>query len=307
MALGSARLAAFAGGTAAVHEILAAIENVWVDHGGTRIHCDFHPRASARATVVFQPGSGAHARLYFLLGGLLARRGYHVLAIDRPGHGLSPGPRGDCTIDEAIAVSGAVIDHARRRLGLPVVLMGSSLGGLLTVFSLLRGLQPDLAIAHNFVYPGKLVSMRLRARWIARRRRRPYPLTELVHGFERLSDDPSIAAYLRARSDPGAAWELSARSVASLFGFSAPAPGRAPDTLVITGSSDRAIPAWATRFFTRWSGLPRCEIRVLPGAGHLLFHDHLDVAIPAVADWLDARLPSRPGARPGVAGSAGYP
>jgi pimeloyl-ACP methyl ester carboxylesterase len=139
--------------------------------------------------------------------------------------------------------------------------------------------------------------MRLRARWIARRRRKPYPLTELVHGFEKLSADPAIAAYLRSRSDPGAAWELSARSVASLFGFSAPVPAQAPETLVVTGARDKAIPAWATRFFMWWSGLPRYEVIVVPNAGHLLFHDHLDLALPAVTEWLDSRLPAAGSAR----------
>lgn len=293
MVLRSPRLTELAGGAREVERILGGIENLWVAHDGLRIHCDLHRSASPRATIVFQPGSGAHARFYFLTGGLFARRGYHVLAVDRPGHGLSEGPRGDCTIDRAIDVSSRLVDHARRELGLPVVLMGSSMGGLLTIFALLRGVAPDLAVAHNFVYPGKLFSMRLRARWIERRRSRPYPLTELVHGFEKLSADPAISAYLRARSDPGAAWELSPRSVASLFGFRVAAPTRAPETLVISGSRDKAIPVWATRFFLWWSGLPRYELLVLPDAGHLLFHDHLDVSIPAITAWLDARLGRR--------------
>lgn len=291
MVLHSPRLTGFAGGADGVDTMIDAIENVWLDHRGLRIHCDFHRSPNPKATIVFQPGSGAHARFYFLAGGLLARRGFHVLAIDRPGHGLSDGPRGDCTIGEAIAVSADAIDHARRQFGLPVVLMGSSMGGLLTIFALLERLEPDLAVAHNFLYPGKLFSLRLRARWIARFRKRPYPLTELVHGFEQLSSDPAIAHYLRSRSDRGAAWELSARSIASLFGFNTAAPARAPETLVMTGSNDSAIPAWATRFFMWWSGLPQYALVVLPDAGHLLFHDHLDVSVPAVADWLDARLP----------------
>jgi len=297
LVLASPRLAAHAGGPGEVHRMLAAIESLWLDVGGARVHLDWHPSPTARATVVFQPGSGAHARLYFLLGGLLARRGYHVLAIDRPGHGLSEGARGDCTVEEAVAVAGAAIDLARRRFGLPVVLMGSSLGGLLTVWGLLAGLRPDLAVAHNFVYPGKLVSMRWRARFIRRWRRAPYPLVKLVHGLERLSNDPAVAAYLRSRSDPGAAWELSPRSVASLFGHVAPRPpAHAPETLILTGDRDRAIPAWATRFFAWWAGLPRYEVAVVPGAGHLLFHDHLDRSVPLVADWLDTRLPApRPG------------
>jgi alpha-beta hydrolase superfamily lysophospholipase len=293
MALGSPRLPGLVGGHAEVDRILGAIENVWLDVQGRRIHLDHHRSPAPRATVVFQPGSGAHARVYFLLGGLLARGGYDVLAIDRPGHGLSDGDRGDCTVDEAIAVSAAAIDHARSRWSRPVVLMGSSLGGLLTVFGMLRGLRPDLAVAHNFVYPGALLSMRWRARWIARRRARPYPLTELVHGFERLSADPAIAAYLTARSDPGGAWELSARSVASLFGFTAPAPRATPPTLLLSGDRDPAIPAWATRFFAWWSGLRGYEVRIVPQAGHLLFHDHLDRTVPLVTQWLDARLGAR--------------
>jgi alpha-beta hydrolase superfamily lysophospholipase len=241
---------------------------------------------------VLQPGSGAHARVYFVLGGLLARCGYHVLAIDRPGHGLSEGTVGDCTVEDALAVTAVAIEYARQEFGRSVVLLGSSMGGLLTVFGLLSGLAPDLAVVHNFVYPGKLWSMRVRAQWIARWRTKPYPLSALVHGFETLSDDPAVAAYLRSRSDPGVAWELSPRSVASLFGFSTPAPHHAPPTLVLTGDRDKAIPAWATRFFTWWSGLPCYDLKIVPKAGHLLFHDHLDASVPLVTEWLNARLPA---------------
>jgi alpha-beta hydrolase superfamily lysophospholipase len=286
----SPQLMAMAGGSGEVDRLLDGIENVWLDAGGVPIHLDLHRAEQPRAIVVFQPGSGSHARFYFLAAGLLARHGYHVLAVDRPGHGLSGGPRGDCTVDEAIEVVDTVITHGRAQWSLPVVLMGSSLGGLLTIFGLLRGSTPDLAVAHNFVQPGKLVSMRLRSRWIRRRRTRPYPLVELVHGFEDFSDDPAIRDYLERRDDPGAAWQLSARSVASLFGFTSKAPATAPPSLVLNGERDKAIPAWATRLFTRWSGLPSTEVVVVPDAGHLLFHDHLDTTLPIVTRWVDAHL-----------------
>jgi alpha-beta hydrolase superfamily lysophospholipase len=203
---------------------------------------------------------------------------------------MSEGDKGDCTIEEAVEVAGVVIDHARRELGLPVVLMGSSMGGLLTIFGLQLGLKPDLAVAHNFVYPGKLFSMRLRARWIERRRRRPYPLTELVHGFEKLSDDPSIAAYLKNREDPGAAWELSARSVASMFAFNTKTPADTPRLLVISGDRDNAIPAWATRFFAWLAGVQPYDVEIIKSARHLLFHDHLDASIPLITKWIDTHL-----------------
>jgi acylglycerol lipase len=292
MVLSSPRLTGFAGGPEEVRRMVGSIEDGWLDVGGKRVHVDVHPASAPRASIVFQPGSGAHARVYFLMAGLFARKGYNVLAIDRPGHGASDGERGDCTIDEALAASAAAIDEAASRWRLPVVLMGSSMGGLLTVFGLLRGLRPDLAVAHNFVYPGKLASFRLRARWIRRYRRKPYALTELVHGFEQLSSDPAVIDYMTTRTDPAAAWELTPRSVASMFGFNTKAPETAPPLLLISGAKDKAIPAWATRFFTWWSGLRDYDFELIRGGGHLLFHDHLDVSVPLVGEWLDRRLAS---------------
>lgn len=292
MVLASSRLKRFAGGEAEVHRIVDSIQDVWLDIGDKRVHLEAHEADEPKATIVFQPGSGAHAGAYFLMAGLFARQGYTVLAVDRLGHGLSEGERGDCTIDEAIAISDAAVHEARSRWSLPVVLMGSSLGGLLTVFALLRGVKPDLAVAHNFIQPGRLVSFRLRARWIRRYRRRPYPVTEIVHGFETLSSDAAVVDYMTRRTDPAAAWELSPRSVASLFGFNAKAPATSPPLLVISGARDKAIPASATRFFTWWSGLRDYDFEVLPEAGHLLFHDHLDRSVRYIQEWLDRRLES---------------
>jgi hypothetical protein len=92
--------------------------------------------------------------------------------------------------------------------------------------------------SRNFVYPGKLASFRLRARWIRRYRSKRHALTEIVHGFENLSSDPAVKKYLTARNDPAAAWELTPRSVASLFGFKARATATAPPLLLPVVESD---------------------------------------------------------------------
>lgn len=261
----------------------AAVEDIWLPSGAGHLHVDLHRAATARATIVFQPGVGSYGRAYAPLGQALARAGYHVLAIDRPGHGFSDGARGDCTIDEAIEVTARVIEHARHQFDLPVVLAGSSLGGLLTGFSLLAGLAPDLAIVHNFVLPGRMISMRLRARIVARWRRKPYPLAELAHGFKGISDDPALLAYLAAQADPQVAWTQSVRSVASLLAHNPPRPaGEHAPLVVLTGSMDAIIPGWATRGFVRWAGLRPRAVHVLPGAGHMLFHDHLAQTLPVL-------------------------
>lgn len=77
-----------------------------------------------------------------------------------------------------------------------------------------------------------------------------------------------------------------------MFGFNVCASKDEPRTLVVTGDRDKAIPAWASRFFAWWSGLPSVEVQVIHGGGHLLFHDHLDRSVPLIAGWLDERIAS---------------
>jgi hypothetical protein len=36
------------------------------------------------------------------------------------------------------------------------------------------------------------------------------------------------------------------------------------------------------------------DLRVLDGFGHMLFHDHLDGALPVLVDWLHATLQRAP-------------
>jgi pimeloyl-ACP methyl ester carboxylesterase len=131
--------------------------------------------------------------------------------------------------------------------------------------------------------PGRLISMRLRARVVARWRHKPYPLAELAHGFKGISDDPALLGYLAAQADPQVAWGQSVRSVASLFAHNPPRPsgGHAP-LVVLSGADDKIIPGWATRGFVRWAGLKPRAVQMIPGAGHMLFHDHLAQTLPVV-------------------------
>jgi alpha-beta hydrolase superfamily lysophospholipase len=253
------------------------VEDVWLRHGSSRIHLDLYQAAGAKATVVFQPGVGSYARFYAPLCKALARAGFNVLGIDRPGHGYSEGARGDCTVADAIAVTGLAIDMARQRFALPVILLGSSLGGLITGFSVLAGLRPDLAIAHNFGMPGRLFSLRLRARWIERFRKHPYDIARWARGFKGISTDPAMLAYLNAKADPQAAWTQTPRAVASLLRHNPPRPtGPTAPLVLISGTRDSIIPPWASRWFLRWSGLRDVSFVTLRDAGHMVFHDHLE-------------------------------
>ncbi len=92
-------------------------------------------------------GIGEHCGRYEHVGDAFAKAGVDVLAYDQRGFGESEGERGHIeTFDEYLAdVEPLIAD--RRELGVPVVLFGHSLGGLVcTAYLLGERPQPDYAV-----------------------------------------------------------------------------------------------------------------------------------------------------------------
>ena len=86
------------GGTSGLVGLLHRVRDEWIIWRDRRLHLEVLDGIEPRGTVVFHHGYGAYARLYLPTLGLLAEEGFNVVALDRPGHGLSDGRRGDCTV-----------------------------------------------------------------------------------------------------------------------------------------------------------------------------------------------------------------
>ncbi|WP_269930426.1 alpha/beta fold hydrolase [Aminobacter sp. HY435] len=100
----------------------------------------------ARAAIQINHGLAEHAARYARFADFLAARGYHVYAHDHRGHGstsATDAPLGRFAasngVDRVLADVGAVHDHiAEQHPGLPVVIFGHSMGGLITLNYVLR-------------------------------------------------------------------------------------------------------------------------------------------------------------------------
>jgi alpha-beta hydrolase superfamily lysophospholipase len=94
-------------------------------------------------------GLGEHSGRYEHVGSYLAGRGVSVYAFDHQGHGRSGGPRGRVS-DFSIFLDDLATFHEFVRLdseGLPLFLLGHSMGGLIVVAYLLeRPLTPDYLV-----------------------------------------------------------------------------------------------------------------------------------------------------------------
>jgi alpha-beta hydrolase superfamily lysophospholipase len=97
----------------------------------------------ARAVVVVVHGLGEHAGRYHALAEFLHEWGFAVWAHDHHGHGESTGARGALPSELRLLDDLAlVIDDARRENpGLPLVLLGHSLGGLVAASLVARGVR----------------------------------------------------------------------------------------------------------------------------------------------------------------------
>ena len=89
--------------------------------------------AEQRGTVLLVHGLGEHAGRYHALAQQLNAWGWGVRGYDHYGHGRSDGPRGGLTSDLRLLDDLAdLIDSTRARMppGMPLVLLGHSMGGL---------------------------------------------------------------------------------------------------------------------------------------------------------------------------------
>jgi acylglycerol lipase len=255
-----------------------------------------------RAVLLLQHGYGHYAQQYLrgnaaLVSHLLAM-GVSVYAFDMWGNGWSLGQRGATDVDRAVT------DHlaARRKVtedpetrGLPVFLFGHSVGGLVTVTSILRDgvnvqgvilASPTLADASGF------------SRAMARLGAVLAPATNIPGPggkIESLTGAPEIQqALIRDTLYFRRVTWITAASGASLAhaNWTLYPSVRAP-VLVLHGDADETTSADASRRFVDAIGSTDKTLRLVPRGLHVLLDDtKRDEVRSALLAWIEARIPS---------------
>jgi alpha-beta hydrolase superfamily lysophospholipase len=265
---------------------------------GTMSYRVLPPGGSPAAAVLFAHGFAESAMRHAPTLEALAAAGIAAYAYDLRGHGRSPGSRGfirrfDDLLD-ASALARAWV--AAESPGIPLFLMGYSLGGLVSVRSAERDpdgidgvvlVSPGFEIAHDLpafvrrlgIVAGEIVPhvpvAQLRLKHLRPDEARTQSLIDAL-----LPRDPLIPART--------AGELIRASDAA---FAAEVTYRVP-TLVLHGELDRVVPlASARRFVERASGA-EATLDVMPGGHHDLLHGRdADAVRAAVLAWIRAHAP----------------
>jgi alpha-beta hydrolase superfamily lysophospholipase len=254
---------------------------------GERLVRWWEPRGDVVATVVLVHGYAEHSGRYAAAGAALAREGFAVWATDLGGHGRSSGERASVhALDDLVADVAALVERARTaRPGLPVFVLGHSMGGLVaTTFALdhpdaLAGVVLSGAAVGDPAAIEPLLDLD--------------PLPEVVLSSEMLSRDPRVGEdYDRDplnyrgpfRRETLRALTAGARRVRERF-----AELRLP-LLVLHGGEDRLVQPAASEDLFAAAASPDKELAVYPELRHEILNEPEGPEIVArVAAWITAR------------------
>ncbi|MGJ7613004.1 MULTISPECIES: lysophospholipase [unclassified Variovorax] len=252
---------------------------------------------TARAVIVVVHGLGEHAGRYHAVAECLHEWGFAVWAHDHHGHGESTGARGGLPSELRLVDDLAlVIDDARRLSpGVPLVLLGHSLGGLVAASLVARDVRPvdGLVLSSPGLDPGLSGVQKVLLAVLPR----IAPNLRVGNGLDDnyLSHDAAVVqAY---RDDPLTHDRIGSRLARFLASEGARVQQRAASwpvpTLLLYAGDDHLVRPDASRAFAAAaapSGM--VEAHGFDALYHEIFNE-LDAApvFAALRRWLDARFP----------------
>ncbi len=261
--------------------------------GTTLVQRSWSPAGTARGTLVIAHGLGEHSGRYSQLAGELVADGWLVRAVDHRGHGRSPGSRG--VIPTSTALQDDIIDalDAARRAqpGLPVILLGHSMGGAFAGSAVLRA--PAAADALILSSPALQADLSPMQQVLMRGMQRIAPSFAIGNGLNAdfLSHDAAVvSAY---RTDPLVHDRVSARLAQAIVTAGAEVRAAASrwrvPTLLVYAGDDRIVNPRGSAEFA--AAAPRDVVTAarFDGLWHEIFNEVARSGpVSTVRHWLGA-------------------
>lgn len=273
------------------------LEDALQGSDGTQLFCRcWLPEPEPLRVAVIAHGLAEHSGRYDYLAGSLVRRGFAVYALDHRGHGHSPGRRanirrfGLVVEDLHALMERAAAAHA----GLPLTLIGHSMGGAIALECALRhpGAQRQLVLSAPALSAGDSVPaiqaliLRLLSTLLPNAGALRLPA-------EAISRDPAV---VRAYDQDPLVYRgsIPARTLAELFGAMRSFPDSVAQlevpVLVLHGTGDTLVPLAAVEPVLARLGPVDKTVHRYEGLYHEVFNEpERDRVIGDVLDWLDAR------------------
>ncbi len=251
--------------------------------------------APVRAALVLSHGLGEHAGPYQPFVEHFAPRGAAIYAHDHRGFGRSEGRRGHVPrYDRYVEDLRPLVDRAHiENPGLPLVLVGHSMGGTIALLFALR--YPDLLSAAVYSAPALIVALRVpparRALGHAMSRLYPTYTNRGVSDPALLTRDPELQR--QTAEDPLRHTDVTARLYTEMFvrapreALSRVGELRVPFLILHGGADPLVSPTASQRVYDGANGAPGRAIKIYPELRHEPFREIERADVFAdVAAWL---------------------
>lgn len=250
------------------------------------------PCTPARAQILLVHGLGEHCGRYAALATALNAEGFDVISYDHYGHGRSSGKRGH------LARDGQLVDHLvevwaeleRRFPAMRRILLGHSLGGLITASAVARGrLTPQALVLSS---PALAIEVAAWQQLALKVLPRLFPNLALPNGVDPrvLAHDPEVARAYRA--DPLVSRWICVRLGEFVIKEGAEVIARAPEwrvpTLLLYAGDDRLVSPKGSAEFAARAPSALVQARCFPGLYHEIFNEPETAPREALNAWLKA-------------------
>lgn len=131
-------------------KIKNSIKEIYLKLDNTDIHVDIYgEELKTDKNIIFIHGTSVYSKFYAEFLFKLFKHGYRVFALDLIGHGLSGGKRGHFTMEKFTQIIYDLTTQIRETYGKEIVVMGSSLGGITTLYCAANDPRLNGGICHN--------------------------------------------------------------------------------------------------------------------------------------------------------------
>jgi acylglycerol lipase len=250
-----------------------------------------------KANILLQHGLGEYTTRYVHqyseLIPKLNELGFNVYGFDLPGHGYTKGVRGLVDLNQAVEM------HLKARAAiptdLPLFLLGHSLGGLVTIGSIMKqqeGLAGAVVSSSAMQKPSSVFERTLAAMMVKLKPAGPMPLPR--PGTEALTRDLELKELIDADPlmDTGKAKNLVAKTTLDVSDQVWKWAGNwTLPVLFIHGDKDTSTDHRNSQALFKAISARDKNLLVYPGGYHELLNDTIkDEVLPAVLGWLRTRL-----------------
>jgi len=222
----------------------------------------------------------------------LSEQGYNVFGLDIQGHGRSGGKRGHFTMQRATENVSSVIDYILENYHERVGVMGISLGGMITFYSVANDPRIRSAVCGGLAHP-RLPLRRRSKRLLIGIGAKLWPKKRLsllkIVPLEKVTPDPVLQNVML--TDELVIPEYTLETVASFMDLEPKTPFDQIQTpiLVMIGEHEQILPPEYCRNVYDLLTTEK-KFVVVPDAGHLLFIEHIPQTLPLVVDWFKKTL-----------------